>query len=78
MTLAILGLGLPELLLLGVLLPLSAALFGFWVWMLVDCATKEDDQNQKIIWIIVIVLTGIIGALLYFFIRKLPRKPKTV
>ena len=43
----------------------------FWVWMIVDCATKEPDQgNEKIVWILVIVFTHWIGALLYFLIRR--------
>ncbi|MEY4386092.1 MAG: hypothetical protein RLY20_1375 [Verrucomicrobiota bacterium] len=53
------------------------ALIGlaFWIWMLVDCATKESGQgNDKIIWILVIVLTGWIGALIYFFVRRPQRK----
>ncbi len=43
----------------------------FWIWMLVDAATKEPDQgNTKIVWILVIVLTHWIGALIYFFARR--------
>jgi len=49
------------------------ALFGFlfWLWMLVDCATKEPDQgNTKIVWIIIIVFTNFLGALVYFFTQR--------
>jgi prolipoprotein diacylglyceryltransferase len=49
------------------------ALFGFvfWIWMLVDCATKESDQgNTKIVWIIIIVFTNLVGAVLYFFVQR--------
>lgn len=43
----------------------------FWVWMIVDCATKEKSEgNEKLIWILIIVLTGWIGALIYFFVRR--------
>jgi hypothetical protein len=43
----------------------------FWIWMIVECATKESNQgNDKIVWIIVIVLTHWIGALIYFFVRR--------
>jgi len=28
---------------------------GVWIWMLVDCATKEADTgNNKVVWILVI------------------------
>ncbi len=42
-----------------------------WIWMIIDCATKEPSEgNEKIIWMLVIVLTGWIGALIYFFVRR--------
>lgn len=47
---------------------------AFWVWMLVDCATNEPDEgNNKIVWTIIIVFTHLIGAALYFFVRR-PRR----
>jgi len=54
----------------------SMGLFAFWIWMIVDCATKEDE-GSKIAWLLVIILIGAIGAPLYFFVRKLPRGNKT-
>jgi hypothetical protein len=48
--------------------------FVFWIWMLIDCVTKEKDEgNSRLIWVLVIVLTGIIGGLIYFFVRKRKR-----
>ncbi|MBT3378207.1 MAG: PLDc_N domain-containing protein [Lentisphaerae bacterium] len=42
-----------------------------WVWMLVDCATKEPDEgNNKLVWILIIVLTHWIGALIYLLVRR--------
>jgi hypothetical protein len=42
-----------------------------WVWMIVDCATKEPSEgNDKIVWILVIVLTHWIGALIYLLVRR--------
>jgi len=41
-----------------------------WIWALIDCATKEPDGNQKIVWIIVICLTQFIGALVYLIARR--------
>ena len=42
-----------------------------WIWMIIDCATKErSDGNDKIVWIIVIALTHWIGALIYFIVRR--------
>lgn len=65
---------------LPLLILLSLALIGlaamvFWIWMLVDCATKEPSQgSDKIVWILVIVLTHWIGALIYFLVRRPERK----
>ncbi len=43
----------------------------FWIWMLVDCATKESNQgNDKIIWILVIALTHFLGAAIYLLVRR--------
>lgn len=43
----------------------------FWVIMIIECATKESTQgNTKLIWILIIVLTHWIGALIYYFVRR--------
>jgi ABC-type multidrug transport system fused ATPase/permease subunit len=43
----------------------------FWLWMLVDCAVNESgDGNDKLVWIIIIVFTHFIGAVVYFFFRR--------
>jgi Phospholipase_D-nuclease N-terminal len=43
----------------------------FWIWMIVECATKEPNQgNDKIIWVLVIIFTHWIGALIYYFVRR--------
>lgn len=57
------------------LMVVGLALLVFWVWMLVDCATKEPSQgNDKIVWILIIVFTHWIGALIYFLVRRPQRK----
>lgn len=44
--------------------------------MLIDCLKRPDDKfaiggnYAKLIWILLIVLTGLIGALLYYFLIK--------
>ena len=42
-----------------------------WIWMLVDCATNEPSEgNEKVVWILVIVFTHLIGALIYLLARR--------
>jgi cell division protein FtsW (lipid II flippase) len=44
---------------------------AFWIWMIIDCATKEPNEgNDKLVWIVIIVFTQIIGALIYYFVRR--------
>ena len=49
------GIGIPELLIL--LMFALPAIGGtiLWIWMIVDCATKEPSAgNDKLIWILII------------------------
>ncbi len=44
---------------------------AFWIWMLVDCLMNEPSEgNDKVIWAVVIVFTHLLGAALYYFIRR--------
>lgn len=55
------------------LLLLPALLLGtiFWIWMLIDCALHENGQsNDKLVWILIILFTHFLGALIYFFLRR--------
>ncbi|MBD1930392.1 MULTISPECIES: PLDc N-terminal domain-containing protein [Cyanophyceae] len=43
----------------------------FWLWILIDCITKEpNDRSNKLAWLIVILFTNGIGALIYYFVRR--------
>ena len=62
------------------LLPLVLAVFVFWIWMLVSAVQNKGlTDGEKIAWVLVIVLTHWLGALLYFFIghpkRNTPLAP---
>ena len=55
--------------LLIVALMLGASIF--WVFMIIECATKEATSgNDKLIWILIVIFTHWIGALLYYFVRR--------
>ena len=69
--------GIPFLILPFVILViLAVALFVLWLWMLIDCLKRPDNKfaiggnNAKLIWTLVIIFTGFIGALLYYFFIK--------
>lgn len=61
-----LGIGEIEWVMLG-LIGLSTV---FWIWMLIDIAIHEKSDKAKVIWLILVVITHILGALLYFLIRR--------
>lgn len=52
----------------------AAAALSFWIWTLVDCLLHESAEgSDKIAWTVVIVVLQLLGALLYFFVRR-PRR----
>ena len=56
---------------IGGLILLGIAGTIFWIWALIDCATKEpNEESSKVVWIVVILLTHLLGALLYALIRR--------
>jgi prolipoprotein diacylglyceryltransferase len=59
----------------GLLLPLCGLLaFLFWIWMLVDCIKYETSDSTKITWVLELVFTGIVGAPIYYFVRRRQRR----
>ena len=47
----------------------------FWIIMIVDVVKREFKQeNDKILWVLIVILTGIVGALIYYFVVKKPDK----
>lgn len=57
-------------------IPVLVFLIVFWLWMLIDCLKRQDDMfkfggnNARLIWILIIILTGVIGAVIYYFLIK--------
>jgi hypothetical protein len=49
----------------------------FWVWTLVDCIKNEPStDNDKIIWVLIMIFTNFLGSFLYVIIRRPQRKAK--
>jgi hypothetical protein len=74
--------GISALLGMAMLLPLLLFGFvvlsqGFWIWMIVDSATNPRlVGNDKLMWVLIVVFTNWIGALIYFFAAR-PRRSQT-
>lgn len=46
-------------------------LFVFWIRMIIDCAKRDfKGDSEKVVWILVIVLLGFLGAAIYHFVVK--------
>jgi len=43
---------------------------AFWAWMLYDCIRHEPERDT---WLWVVILLNLPGAVIYFFVRYLPR-----
>jgi sterol desaturase/sphingolipid hydroxylase (fatty acid hydroxylase superfamily) len=46
----------------------------FWLWMLIDALMNEPTTNEKILWFLVIFFLHLLGALIYYFVRKRGRR----
>jgi len=68
----------PFIILLILLIVAIAVLAtAFWIWMIIDCAKRDfKKDNDKVVWILVIVLLQILGAIIYYFAVKTGEKKK--
>jgi hypothetical protein len=68
---AVTGISLTFLCLFGIIFIIGILGSIFWIWMLIDCLTKEPDEgNTKLAWALTIVFLHFIGSSLYYFIRR--------
>ena len=62
------------ILVLGIL-AIVVLVIGLWIWVLIDCIKNEPEEgNDRIVWVVVIALLGVLGALIYLFARRPARK----
>lgn len=59
------------ILIMGIPFLVMLLLMPFWIWMLIEALTKEpEDGDTKLVWVLVILLAGPLGAVIYFFARR--------
>ena len=64
-----------ENIVLSIIIAVVCLISMFWLWMLIECLVKESDEgNTKVMWIGIILLSSLVGAMLYFIIRRPQRK----
>jgi TctA family transporter len=50
---------------------LMMAGFVLWIVMLIDVIQRKfENDNDRILWVLVVVLTGMIGAAIYYLVVK--------
>jgi len=63
-----------------VMIVLNVALFVFWIFMLIDVfkRTNWKQESDKTLWILLVILLGYLGAIVYYFVvkRQLDAKKK--
>lgn len=59
-------LGMPELVI--ILLVIGGG--SLWIWMAVDLAVNEPAGSDKIVWVLIVLLGGCIGAAAYLLVRR--------
>jgi len=69
------GLGQIEIAIIFIVVVIGFIGSIIWIWALIDCAKNEPSVgNEKLIWILIILFTHLIGAMLYLLIRRPMRK----
>ena len=41
----------------------------FWLWIIYECATRERNSTEKVLWLILVIFAPVIGSLIYFLLR---------
>ncbi len=63
--------GLTAFSVFGIVVTLFIAGTILWVYAIIDCAMNEpSDSNDKIVWILIIVFTHTLGAIIYLLVRR--------
>lgn len=67
-----------EMIAIGFAVAVGLALLAFWVMMIYDCATRTPPRSrERYVWLLIVVLGKLPGALAYYLLRKRPAIPST-
>jgi len=73
--LAMLGLGGAELMLILILMLLALVVNAFWIWMIISAVQNKGlTDNERLIWILVVVFLQLLGGIIYYFAAHPKRK----
>ena len=70
---SLIGVGLAALFFVLIIIAISVFIFVFWISMIIDCVKRKfKDDSSKILWILILIFLGILGAIIYYFVVKKP------
>lgn len=67
-----------EMIPIGLAVLIGLALITFWAMMIYDCATRTPPRSrERYVWLLIVVLGKLPGALAYYLLMKRPAKAAT-
>ena len=59
----------------GLMVILGIFLFIFWIMMIIDVTKRQNwkDDSEKTLWLLIVILVGYLGAIIYYFAFKRDR-----
>lgn len=64
----------PMFMYMGIAILISLGLLVFYIVDIVKNPKFEGPGNNKLVWILIVLFTGMLGELIYFFVEIMPRK----
>ena len=52
------------------------AMIAVWVYAIVDIAKNDFEGDNKMIWLLIVILVGFLGAIIYFIVGREKKIPK--
>jgi uncharacterized membrane protein len=54
----------------GIVILISLVGLGLMIWAVVDISKSEFQGNGKVVWLLVVLLAGLIGIIIYFAVGR--------
>ncbi len=62
------GIGIPEIVVIIMLINILT--LPFWIFAIIDVLRGNFEGNDKVVWLLVVILLYTLGVVLYFFIGR--------
>ena len=55
---------------------LILGMLAVWIYAIVDIAKSDFEGDNKMIWLLIVILVGFLGAIIYFIVGRQKKIPK--